>query len=244
MPTGRSLTAADQRLLIETCQRRGALLVWDGALIEMVHDADPILSPQPGEDHVIRIGTLSKTFGLPGLRVGWALGAPELLKQVEVWKDHTSLYVSPLLERIAQVVIERADPFLNWRRSQVKQNLSVLNAWIETVEDDVESFSPDGGLTIFPRLPRIADVDAFCRKIAQERSVMVVPGSSFGQPQHIRLGFGAPTKILSEGLARLSEALVEGRSRAAATSYPVVPRPVEPVPSYELSCEESAQISA
>ncbi len=248
MPTGRSLSASEQRLLVETCRRRGALLLWDGALVEVIHDADPIAPPLPGEDHVIRVGTVSKAFGLPGLRVGWALGAPALLKQVEVWKDHTSLYVSPLLERIAQAVIERADRLLSWRRSQIKENLAVLSSWLETVEGDLASFPPDGGLTIFPRLPRIADVDALCRRLARERSVMVVPGSSFGHPQHIRLGFGAPTEILREGLARLGEALLQGRSGTTASTITSASEPVRPparsVDRYQLCPEEQLQLSA
>ncbi|MCH9686586.1 MAG: aminotransferase class I/II-fold pyridoxal phosphate-dependent enzyme [Deltaproteobacteria bacterium] len=218
MPTGRSIGKSAQDALIERCRSVGALLIWDGALMDMMHRGDPIANPTLRYERAILTGTLSKSFGLPGLRVGWAIGAPELLQRVEVWKDHTSLYVSPLLERIAEVVVDRAPLLLDWRKKQVRDNLATLGAWLETMSDDVQTVMPDGGFTIFPRLPQIHDVDDFCRRLASEHGVMLVPGSCFGQPQHVRLGVGAPPDDLAEGLSRLGDALLQSRGRRAPRS--------------------------
>ena len=64
---------------------------------------------------------------------------------------------------------------------------------------------PQGGVCVFMRVHGVADIEDFCRQLADESGVLLVPGTSFGQPNHVRLGFGCSTGELTEGLSRLSE---------------------------------------
>lgn len=240
MPTGVRIDAAEQARLVAACRAVGALLIWDGALMDTLYVGDPIASPALAYDRALLIGTLSKSYGLPGLRVGWALGDPALLRRVDVWKDHTSLYVSPLLERVAQAVIERADALLGWRLAQARQNRATLARWLAG-RTDVVAALPDGGFTAFPRLLQVPDVDAFCRRLVAEQGVMLVPGSCFGHPQHVRLGFGAPAEVLEEGLARLGRAL-DAQAGPARVAAPAAPE--DGVPRLRLSAEERGRVCA
>jgi capreomycidine synthase len=206
-PTGATLTPAQLEELVEAVSAVQAYLVWDSAFSELTYDSQPLPDPSLVYDRCITLGTLSKGYGLAGLRVGWCFAPPELLKQFVHLRDYTTLYLSPLVEVIAQQAIEKADVLLRTRLDRARLNFGILSKWLPYHEEDVQWVLPRGGVTIFLKLLRIADVDDFCRRLACEYGAMVVPGSCFDQQQHIRLGFGGPTIELQDGLLRMSALL-------------------------------------
>jgi len=206
-PTGASLSIAEQKELVEAVAGVGAYLVWDGAFAEMSYDTEPLPDPFNLYERAISMGTLSKAFGLPGLRVGWCLAPPAVLANCVHLRDYLTLHLSPLVELIAQRAIEKADVLLSVRRTQIKRNLAVVTQWVEENSESVEWVPPRGGVCTFLRLRRIDNVEAFCHRLAKQHKVLLVPGNCFNRPQHVRLGFGSATAELREGLFRLSEAL-------------------------------------
>lgn len=206
-PTGASLGPDEQRALVELVDRSGAWLVWDNAFGEITYGRPPLPDPASLSERVISMGTLSKCFGLPGLRVGWCIAAPEVLERCIRWRDYITLHLSPLVETIAAAAISQAETLIGPRREQAQSNLEILSGWLAGHEEDFEWVPPQGGVCVFPRLPRQADVEAFCHRLAQEKKVLLVPGNCFGHPQHVRLGFGGSPENLREGLGRLDELL-------------------------------------
>jgi capreomycidine synthase len=206
-PTGTTLTPAEQDELIELTARSGAYLVWDAAFAEITYDG-PVL-PDPGEryDRSITLGTLSKAYGLPGLRVGWCLAASEVLDRLVRLRDYTTLALSPLVEHVATRAIENGDLLLQPRLAQARHNLELLVSWANSHAEFVSLVRPKGGVSVFMRVHDVADIEDFCRELADNYSVLLVPGTSFGNPNHVRLGFGCSTKDLTEALSRLSEHL-------------------------------------
>lgn len=204
-PTGASLTPAEQDELIELAAGAGAYLVWDAAFAELTYDS-PVL-PDTGEryDRSITLGTLSKAYGLPGLRVGWCLAAPEVLDHLVRLRDYTTLALSPLVEHVATRAIENGDLLVQPRLVQARHNLDLLLAWANRHSEFVSVARPQGGVCVFMRLHGVADSEGFCRQLADEYKVLLVPGTSFRQPNHVRLGFGCSTAELTEGLSRLSQ---------------------------------------
>lgn len=206
-PTGTSLTPAEQDELIELTAGAGAYLVWDAAFAELSYDG-PVL-PDPGEryDRSITLGTLSKAYGLPGLRVGWCLAGPEVLERLVRLRDYTTLALSPLVEHIATRAIENGDLFLQPRLAQARHNLELLVSWANSHGEFVSLVRPQGGVSVFMRMHNVADSEDFCQELLDKYSVLLVPGTSFGNPNHVRLGFGCSTRDLTEALSRLSEHL-------------------------------------
>lgn len=212
-PTGATLTAAQQKEFIDAVAASGAYLVWDAAFNELVYEAEPLPNPISMYERAIVLGTLSKGYGLAGLRVGWCLAAPELLEQFVHWRDYTTLYLSPLVEKVAERAIENYRVLLDIRLERARKNLEIVARWVESHREFVDWARPKGGVTTFVRMHGVADVDEFCRRLGREHGVMVVPGSCFNQPGHVRLGFGGPTADLEEGLARVSNLLRADASR-------------------------------
>jgi capreomycidine synthase len=206
-PTGATLTPEAQRELVSAVARVGAYLVWDGAFTELVYERAPLPDPALTYERAVSLGTLSKAYGLPGLRVGWCVAAPAVLERMVHLRDYITLHLSPLVELIAQRAVERADLLLAERLPQARRNLDLLSAWAAAQGEGIEWARPQGGVSSFPRLPGVRDVRAFCHQAGQAGRVLLVPGHCFGHPRHVRLGFGGATGELEKGLARLSSLL-------------------------------------
>jgi capreomycidine synthase len=205
-PTGTSLTLTQQEELIKAVAKVGAYLVWDNAFAELVYEGQPLPDPRLYYDRTISLGTLSKAYGLPGLRVGWCLAASDVLARLVQLRDYITLHLSPLVEFIAQRAIEKAGLLLDIRRRQAQVNLNILEEWAR-LREDVEWSSPMGGVCAFLRLHGISNTETFCHNLAQIDKVLLVPGTCFNHPQHVRLGFGGRTSDLEEGLVRLGKRL-------------------------------------
>lgn len=206
-PTGCTLTPAEQDALLAACARAGAYLVWDAAFADLVYDAPPLPDPVNRYERAVSMGTLSKAYGLPGLRVGWCLAAPGVLQRMVRVRDYLTLHLSPLVELLAAAVLDHADRVLAEKRALAVRNRDVVGAWIAAHEGAVSWTPPAGGVCGFPRFHEVPDVEAFCHRLAVRQRVLLVPGTCFGVAGHARLGFGSAAETLETGLARLSAAL-------------------------------------
>ncbi|HYH78361.1 MAG TPA: capreomycidine synthase [Longimicrobium sp.] len=205
-PTGASLTPGGQRELIEAVASTGAYLLWDGAFADLAYDR-PLPDPVLLYDRACSLGTLSKAYGLPGLRVGWCLAAPEVLGKMVRVRDYLTLHLSPMVELVARRVIEEADRIVGMRMELARRNRAIVAAWMDEHAEWVRWAPPPGGVCAFPRLLGIPDTEAFCRTLAEAHGVLLVPGECFGAPGHVRLGFGRDTAVVRDGLDRLSAGL-------------------------------------
>lgn len=202
-PTGVSITPAEQEELVAIAAEAGAWLVWDNAFGEMTYSAAPLPLPLRRYDRCICFGTLSKSYGLAGLRVGWCLAPPELLDRMAVLRDYIALYVSPILEFFAELAVRNADRIVGLQRAHAGRNRQSLLDWAGTVPDLVRVVPPDGGVTAFVEFPQTPDVRAMCRQLAERYRVLLVPGDCFGATfrNHARLGFGGTADELAAGLS-------------------------------------------
>lgn len=205
-PTGVTIEQDDMDALVARAEQVGAYVLWDGAFTDMCHGAAPLRDPTTLYERAVSVGTMSKSYGLPGLRFGWCIAPPELLAECVRLRDYTTLHVPPLVEALALHAIEHLDALLLPRRERAGVNREVLRHWADE-QPGVTLTVPAGGVAAFPRLGTVDDVDAFCEFLLSKYGVLVVPGSCFDRPQHIRVGFGGPTDELVDGLGRLSAAL-------------------------------------
>jgi capreomycidine synthase len=208
-PTGASITEAELSRLLTIADNAGAYVLWDAAFNGLVYDtpALPPVSSRYGRG--IDFGTFSKGFGLPGLRFGWCVAPPDVLSDCVRMRDYTTLHVAPLIELLALAVLENADAFCAPRLEQARGNRQLVADWAATESGRVSLELLDGGVATFPRLLGMQSADAFCDDLFNRHGVLVIPGSCFGEPQHVRLGYGGSTAELVRGLERFSSALSE-----------------------------------
>jgi capreomycidine synthase len=213
-PTGTTLLPEEQAELLRIVSRAGAYLVWDAAFASLTYDAPPLPDPAPLYERAVSMGTLSKAYGLPGLRVGWCLAHPSVLDRMVHLRDYLTLHLSPLVELLAERAVDGADRILELRRAAARRSRDLVDGWIAAQEGAVSWTLPKGGVCGFPRLHDLADTTAFCRELAREHRVLLVPGSCFGRPGHVRLGFGGPAEAREAGLDRVAGALRAARTPA------------------------------
>jgi capreomycidine synthase len=214
-PTGVTLDLDAYERFLEVVSSVGAWLVWDAAFAELTHDGEVLPDPSATYERAVSFGTLSKAYGLPGLRAGWCLGPPAVLDSAVQVKDYMSLAVSPLVEMVATRAVEAAGRLLQPRLEQARRNRELIDEWVYAHSNHIEYVRPTAGVVSFPGIRTITDVDSLCHRLMADHGVLVVPGSCFGHPGHIRIGFGGPTAELEIGLARLSDVL-DAMDRAGA----------------------------
>jgi capreomycidine synthase len=207
-PTGITITVEEQRELVEIAAGCGAWLVWDNAFGELTYETAPLPLPRTYE-RTICFGTYSKSYGLAGLRVGWCLAPPELLRRMAVLRDYLALYVSPVLEHFAELATRHGDRIVAVHREHAAANRETLLNWAAEHADVVQVTTPGGGVSAFAGFPGVPDVRDMCRALAEEDGVLLVPGDCFGDGfgGYARLGFGGTADELEAGLAAVGRRL-------------------------------------
>jgi capreomycidine synthase len=206
-PTGVSLELSQFFDLMSLLDDHACYLMWDAAFSELVYDRPPLPNPIAYYPRTIVIGTLSKAYGLPGLRIGWCIAAPQILDAMITVRDYTTLFVSPLAELVAAAALAQGDKLIAYHLEIARRNRLVLSAWAEDNSDQVEWTQPTGGVCCFPKIRALTDTYDFATFVAKTERVLVVPGSCFGCNDRIRLGFGCKPDTLIAGLERLEKGL-------------------------------------
>lgn len=207
-PTGVTITREQQKELIELVSSVGAYLIWDAAFEEMAL-GEQLPNPYFEYDKAVSVGTLSKGYGLPGLRIGWCFASDEVIEQCVQLRDYTTLYISPLIEYVGQVAIENIELLMAPKMKEANENLQTLTHWVESNSDRVIWTNPQGSVSCFIKFKGIDNTEQFCRELVLATGVMVVPGECFGYPGYCRLGFGASKVEFDEGFKRLKNFLNE-----------------------------------
>lgn len=206
-PTGISLSDEDAGKLVSMVADGGAYLLWDGSLSEIVYGRRPLADPTTVYDRAISVGTFSKAYGLPGLRLGWCVAQPQVLAAMVRLRDRMTLSVSPIIEFLGLKAAQRADELLRPRVAQAERNLGHLLEWAKADNNLIEITPPDGGVTVFPRLTGIDDTADLCHELGRDHGVLLVPGNCFGHPCRVRLGFGGESGSFATGLEILTALL-------------------------------------
>ena len=191
-PTGYLMSQTDFQRLVQIVDEHDLLLFSD----EVYRDSeyDPRLRLPAACDlskNAISLGVLSKTYGLPGLRIGWlATHQHELLANIQGLKDYTTICNSAPSEFLAEVAMRQRSYLAERSRNQICQNLELLDAFFARHADLFEWQRPIAGPIAFPRLLR-GDVEKFCEELATQAGVLLIPGTLYDHPgNHFRIGFG------------------------------------------------------
>jgi aspartate/methionine/tyrosine aminotransferase len=208
-PTGATLSDEQLDRIIEIADGVGAWILSDEAYRWLeIPGGDSLPGPLHDRyDKAISVGTVSKPFGVPGLRIGWFVANGELAQKAWGIRDYVSLSPGRLSDRIAQTVISEREPLLKRNAAIISENLVTATAWFEENKDLVSWTPPRGGLLAMLgyRLPipssELAD------RLAEEKRVMLAPGSAFGIEHHLRIGIGQRPDLFRKGLQATAELL-------------------------------------
>jgi len=210
-PTGAMIDVATLEALIEIVERNGAArLLVDETYRELAY-GEPLPPVASLSDRAIGVSSMSKTYGLPGLRIGWlACRDRELFETLLAAKEQIMICGATIDEEIAAQVLARRGEILPPIRERVESHLQLVRGWIGA-QDVFEWVEPQAGVVGFVRV-RVEhefDADRFYDTLLTEHGTYVGPGHWFGLDRRgFRLGFAWPqTDELERGLAGLSAAV-------------------------------------
>jgi hypothetical protein len=153
----------------------------------------------------ISTGSLTKAYGLGGLRCGWILAEPDLVRRLWVLKDLVDPSTSHPSERLSVMAFRHLDRLAARAKSIVEPNRALLADVLHSCPQ-LEVAMPEYGTCVFPRL-KSGDAERLFELLHNRYDTDVVPGRFFEMPDHFRIGIGGDSKDLAEGLQRLQAAL-------------------------------------
>ncbi len=213
-PSGALLSAEMLRAIGKMAHRAGAKVLVDEVYLEMLFgQAAPFCFPignsiaGAGENPFIVTSSLTKVYGLSGLRCGWILASPDLARRMWLLNDLFGAVAAHTAERLSVMAFDHLQQFRERARVLLAANRPLLDAFLDS-RGDLECFRPPAGTVAFPRLKR-GHPQVFFQLLREKYETTVVPGSFFEMPQHFRIGIGGDTATLRAGLERLSAALDE-----------------------------------
>ena len=210
-PTGRYHDEAAMRAVYDVAVDRDAYLLCDE--VYRLLDDDPHPPVASFGSHGISTTSLTKAYGLAGLRFGWIAGPEAVVERAWRWKDYTTISPSLFGQHVAKQALSRREPrILEENRELAATNRAIVADWLD--RHGLDWYDPVG-VNGFVTVPDgFDDAEAFCRSVVETESVVLAPGGLFGFPGRFRIGFGLPTEELEEGLRRVSR-VIEGDGESA-----------------------------
>ena len=200
------------RQIGDIAARAGAHVLVDEVYLDAAFARAPQTAVRLGE-HFISTASLTKVYGLGGLRCGWILAAPALAERMWRLNDLFGVYQPHPAELLSCVAFARLPEIAARTRALLERNRALANDFFAT-RDDLETFPITDGMISFPRLRQSpGDVDSLCALLREKYETSLVPGRFFEMPEHFRLGIVGDTQMLSGGLERLGAALDEMKQR-------------------------------
>lgn len=191
-PTGYLMPQDEFLQVSEIARANDILMLCDEVYRESEYDsADRLPAACDLGPHAISVGVMSKTYGLPGLRIGWlATKNTEVLRQAAVMKDYTTICCSAPSEWLATLALRHRHTLVDRNLGIINSNLKLLNAFFQEHSPAFSWIRPKAGAIAFPRL-LTGNIDDLAQQLVEEASVLLLPGSLFDDSNnHFRVGFG------------------------------------------------------
>ena len=205
-PSGSYADENTIRAIGEIAKSGGARVLVDEVYLESFYGHRPTPSFHYGE-HFLVTSSLTKAFGLSGIRCGWVLCSPQLAHRMRRINDLYAASSAHPAELISVIAFDNLDKIAFRAKTLLDANRKALNQFLDA-QTTLDVYRPEHGTIVFPRLKK-GSVDDFARLLREKYETSVVPGSFFDKAQHFRIGIGGEPEMTRGGLERLGLALDE-----------------------------------
>ena len=203
-PTGVIAPDADIEAVGRMAEDHGALVLVDEVYLDTA--ANPVKPAATKSRVFVSTSSLTKSYGLAGLRCGWALTPPDVAESIRRARDIVDGTGAFPAERLSVLAFSLLDRLAARAHRLIEANGRTVRAFLES-RPELQYVLPAAGTVVFPRIRGIEDCGAFVQRLAREFETDLVPGRFFQAPAHFRLGFGGRPDLLAEGLDQLGKAL-------------------------------------
>ena len=203
-PTGALMSTELLREIVEIAKSVDAYVLCDEVYRHLTQEDVWCESIVDLYEKGISVSSMSKVFSLAGLRLGWIATHDEALrKAILSHRDYNHISCGMFDEALAAVALRHSDVILERNRGIVRENLSVLDAWVQS-EPRIHYQKPQAGTTALVYYDYAPDSYTFCTRMYHETGAFVTPGDCFEQPKSMRIGYTSDVQTLKDGLAAIS----------------------------------------
>jgi aspartate/methionine/tyrosine aminotransferase len=208
-PTGARLTADELETICNIASRAGAWIVSDE--IYRGAEIDNIETPTiwGRYDRVLVTSSLSKAYGLPGLRIGWVVGPPATVESLWAVHDYTTIGPAAASDMLARITLTqpRRARVIARTRGIIRTNYPIVRKWIERRAPFLSHIPPQAGAIVYVKYRHPINSTDLITRLRDEKSVLVVPGDHFEMDGYLRIGVGSDPAHLEGSLERIGEML-------------------------------------
>ena len=214
-PTGHILSAEEREAIVQAADRMGAWILADEVYAGAEHNSDEITPSLWGDyERVFAIGSLSKAYALPGLRIGWVVAPGNLADDIWARQDYVTISATMLGNKLAAYALspEVMPRIIDRTRNYVRRGYDNFARWCEQRSDLFSHVPPQAAAIAFVRYNRDVNSSDLVKRLINEQSTLVVPGDHFGLDQHLRISYGLAEDYVNEGLERIYQTLISAPS--------------------------------
>jgi aspartate/methionine/tyrosine aminotransferase len=211
-PTGYILSEAEMDDIITTADRVGAWILADEVYSGAERLTDQATPSFYGKyDKVMAVGSMSKAYGLPGLRLGWAVGPEDTIDRIWARHEYVTLSATMLSNKLAALALspEVRPRLIQRTRDFIRNGYPMLQGWLDSHPSTFALTPPQAAAIAFVRYHLDINSTEFTERLRREKSVLIVPGDHFGLDRFLRISFGLPHEYLEPALDRVHDLIVE-----------------------------------
>jgi aspartate/methionine/tyrosine aminotransferase len=209
-PTGHILSEAEMTHIVRAADHVGAWILSDEVYAGAERVNEQITPSFWGRyERVFAIGSLSKAYGLPGLRLGWVVTTPQ--KADEIWsrQDYITISTTMLANKLAAYALSTGvrQSIIARTRKMIREGYQNFELWRSKHVELFDLVPPQAAAVAFVRYKREINSSILTDRLREEKQTYMVPGDHFGIDHHLRISYGLPKEYLNEGLERLYQVI-------------------------------------
>lgn len=211
-PTGRIMSEDEMDAVVASADKVGAWILAD----EVYRGAERLTDVQTPSFYgrypkVVAMGSMSKAYGLPGLRIGWAVAPTETINDIWARHEYTTISATMLSNKLAALALspEVRPRILQRTRGYIRNGYPLLKQWMDSHQNTFTVTPPGAAAIAFVRYHLDINSTEFTERLRQEKSTLIVPGDHFGMDHFVRISFGLPQDYLLPALNRIHELILE-----------------------------------
>ncbi len=201
-PTGSMIDNKMLRGICEIGEDNNAYVLSDEVYLDLKPEGHVLDAACDMSSNAIGVQSLSKSYGLPGSRIGWISTSKGIIEKCHEFREYVTLCSNVLGEKLAIIALKNRDKIMERNKQIINKNFKIVENWINKHEE-LFWIKPSAGVVAFPRYSFLLESIELCKRLAEEEKVLIIPGRLFGDQDteyHFRIGFGYETEKLEKGL--------------------------------------------
>jgi aspartate aminotransferase len=209
-PTGAVIPPEEMHTLLAVAARHNLLLLSDECYCQCLYEGKPFsLGSSKDREHLLVVGSLSKTYSMTGWRVGFALGSAKLLANMLKLQSHSTSNATSIAQKAAVEALRAPQDCVRAMLAEYRRRRDRMVEGLRAIPG-IACTLPEGAFYAYPNIAAhlhrdgLADTAQLAEKLLEGAHVAVVPGQAFGTHEHVRISYATSLEQIEEGLKRMA----------------------------------------